>query len=52
MSTEHDKDKSYLIVCRSGNRSVQAAELLSGRGFEKLYNMTCGMNEWSFEIEQ
>lgn len=52
MSEELDKDKHYLIVCRSGNRSQQAADILSGKGFKNLYNMTGGMNEWTYDIEQ
>ncbi|WP_342432274.1 rhodanese-like domain-containing protein [Neobacillus sp. FSL H8-0543] len=51
MSEELDKDKSYLVVCRSGNRSQQAADILLEKGFKKIYNMTGGMNEWSYEIE-
>ncbi|MEH7249666.1 rhodanese-like domain-containing protein [Neobacillus niacini] len=52
MSEDLDKDKSYLLVCRSGNRSQQAAEILTSKGFKNVYNMTGGMNEWTFEIEQ
>jgi rhodanese-related sulfurtransferase len=51
MSEELDKDKSYLLVCRSGNRSQQAAEILTAKGFKNVYNMTGGMNEWTYEIE-
>lgn len=51
MSTDLEKEKSYLIVCRSGNRSQQAAEILTGKGFKNVYNMTGGMNEWTYEIE-
>jgi rhodanese-related sulfurtransferase len=49
--TEIDKEKSYLVVCRSGNRSAQASEILSNNGFSTIYNMTGGMNNWAFEIE-
>ena len=52
MSEELDKEKSYLVVCRSGNRSQQAAEILIGKGFKNIYNMTGGMNSWSYTIEQ
>jgi rhodanese-related sulfurtransferase len=51
MSEDLDKDKSYLLVCRSGNRSQQAAELLTANGFKNVFNMTGGMNEWTYEIE-
>jgi rhodanese-related sulfurtransferase len=52
MSEELDKDKSYLLVCRSGNRSQQAAEILIDKGFKNVYNMTGGMNNWTYMIEQ
>lgn len=52
MSKELDKNTAYLIVCRSGNRSQQASDILVGKGFNHIYNMTGGMNEWTGEIEQ
>lgn len=50
--TELKKDESYLVVCRSGNRSAQASEILINNGFSSIYNMTGGMNDWSYEIEK
>lgn len=47
-----DKEKLYLVVCRSGTRSAQASQLLADNGFKKIYNMENGMNEWSFETEK
>ena len=38
-----DKDKTYLLYCRSGNRSGQACNIMAGRGFTKLYNMAGGV---------
>ncbi|MCZ0755070.1 rhodanese-like domain-containing protein [Anoxybacillus sp. J5B_2022] len=49
---ELDKNKSYLIVCRSGNRSTQASNILVKEGFFHVYNMSGGMNEWKGAIEQ
>ncbi|MFP7295846.1 rhodanese-like domain-containing protein [Neobacillus niacini] len=46
-----NKDESYLVVCRSGNRSAQASEILTGNSFANIYNMTGGMNNWGYEIE-
>ncbi|WP_231689614.1 rhodanese-like domain-containing protein [Bacillus sp. FJAT-27245] len=51
MAENLDKDEDYLIVCRSGNRSRQASELLASKGFRVL-NMEGGMNAWTGEIEQ
>ncbi|MBB6176895.1 rhodanese-related sulfurtransferase [Anoxybacillus tengchongensis] len=49
---ELNKNKTYIIVCRSGNRSAQASELLVKEGFTNIYNMTGGMNEWKGEVEK
>ncbi|RDU35147.1 rhodanese-like domain-containing protein [Neobacillus piezotolerans] len=46
-----DKEEVYLIVCRSGNRSQQASDLLASKGF-KVINMEGGMNAWTGEIDQ
>lgn len=48
---ELDEEEPYLIVCRSGNRSAEASELLIGEGFPDVYNMTGGMNDWVYELE-
>lgn len=47
-----DKDTQYLIVCRSGNRSAQASDLLVKNGYTRILNMVGGMNEWKFETEK
>lgn len=49
---ELDPSESYLIVCRSGNRSGQASEILTANNFDSIYNMTGGMNSWGYDIEQ
>jgi len=48
--SELDKEKSYLLVCRSGNRSSQAAQILIGKGFTNIYNLKAGMNEWPYDV--
>lgn len=47
-----DPEQTYLVICRSGNRSTQASEFLSGKGFNHLYNVMGGMNEWTYEVEK
>lgn len=49
---ELDKDASYLMVCRSGNRSANASDLLAKNGFAHIKNMKGGMNDWTYEIEK
>lgn len=46
---ELDKNKSYIIVCRSGARSAQATLFLNYHGFDAT-NMSGGMLEWTGEI--
>ncbi|RID82191.1 rhodanese-like domain-containing protein [Peribacillus asahii] len=45
-----DKTKEYIIVCRSGGRSAQAALFLEHRGF-KVINMDGGMLAWEGDVE-
>lgn len=42
-----DKSKTYLIYCRSGNRSGQAFALMADMGFENLYNLQGGIGAWN-----
>ena len=44
---EVPKDKTVVVVCRSGSRSQKAAELLAEAGFRNVYNMSGGMQRWS-----
>lgn len=48
---ELDKNKEYIMVCRSGGRSGQATMFLDGQGYH-VTNMTGGMLEWDGETEQ
>lgn len=34
-----DKNETYYLYCRSGNRSGQAAKLMKEQGFEKVFNI-------------
>ncbi|MFK7775281.1 MAG: rhodanese-like domain-containing protein [Saprospiraceae bacterium] len=43
---ELDKDKTYLVYCRSGRRSVKACNIMEKEGFGKLYNLIGGFNAW------
>jgi len=49
-SGELEKDKKIVTYCRSGHRSMGAAILLCGLGFEDVYTMDGGMLDWDFEI--
>lgn len=42
-----DKDKTYLVYCRSGKRSFKACTIMAEQGFPKLYSLDGGYNAWS-----
>jgi rhodanese-related sulfurtransferase len=46
---ELDKEKTYLIYCRSGNRSGQTCDMMAKKGFKNLYNLDGGFMAWSSE---
>ncbi|KAA9012704.1 rhodanese-like domain-containing protein [Niallia endozanthoxylica] len=45
-----DKDKEYIMICRSGSRSAYVCEFLQAQGY-KVRNMTGGMLEWRGKTE-
>ena len=45
-----DKKKVYMIYCRSGRRSNEAAKLLSSFGYKNIYEFG-GIIDWKGEIE-
>lgn len=44
------KEKEIVIICRSGNRSMQAAKLLVDDGFTNVTNIQGAMLEWEGEV--
>ncbi|TKZ34172.1 rhodanese-like domain-containing protein [Brachyspira catarrhinii] len=43
-----DKNKEYLVYCRSGNRSAIASSIMATNGFVKIYNLN-NVNYSDFE---
>lgn len=43
---ENYKNKSVVVYCRSGHRSITACNLLSIEGFTKLYNLEKGIIDY------
>ena len=41
-----DKNKTYLVYCRSGNRSRSALPLFEKLGFSKVYEIEHGIKSW------
>lgn len=48
---ELDRDKSYYLYCRSGNRSYHAGRAMIQKGFTKVYNLEPGIIGWLGETE-
>lgn len=44
-----DKDLTYAVYCRSGNRSGQAVKIMHDAGFHNLYNLEGGVIDWANE---
>ena len=47
---ELDKNEEIYVICRTGQRSHLAAQLLAKSGYRKVYNVLPGMNEWNGKI--
>src|SRR5665648_47587 len=44
-----DKNKTYLIYCRSGRRSENALNIMKELDFKEVYNMLGGITKWKSE---
>jgi len=44
-----DKNKTYLVHCKSGVRSRGAVDIMEGLGFSEVYNMLGGISQWQAE---
>ncbi len=47
-----DKDKKYLVYCRSGRRSANTLKMMKEMGFKNTYNMLGGMLKWQGQVEK
>ena len=45
--TALDRDKIYLIYCRTANRTGQAYDIMGELGFERVYDMDGGITQWA-----
>ncbi len=41
-----DKTKQYEVYCRSGHRSGESTEMMSKKGFKKVYDLEGGILKW------
>lgn len=44
-------DKPIVVSCHHGRRSAQAVQLLISQGFERVLNLTGGIDAWAQEID-
>ena len=45
--SELPKDQEIVVICRSGNRSAQARDILLENGFEQVTSVGGGFNNWT-----
>lgn len=43
-----DQEETYLLYCRSGNRSAQAAKIFKDLGYKAIYDFG-GVNDWPYD---
>lgn len=43
---EMDKNKKYILYCRSGSRSSNSCYIMKNLGFHDIYNIKGGMDAW------
>ncbi|MBW7477749.1 sulfurtransferase TusA family protein [Paenibacillus oenotherae] len=48
---ELDQEDEINVICRTGNRSDMASQLLNEKGFKNVKNVISGMSEWKGFIE-
>ena len=44
-----DKNKTFIIYCRSGGRSANTLNIIKDLNFKEAYNMLGGINKWKSE---
>ncbi|MBO8172293.1 MAG: rhodanese-like domain-containing protein [Bacillaceae bacterium] len=47
-----DREKEYIFVCRSGNRSQKVCLFLKENGFERVANFSGGMLGWTGPVKE
>lgn len=45
-----DKNQTFIIYCRSGNRSREAVEIMMNLGYKNLYDLG-GIIDWPYDIQ-
>jgi len=48
---ELDNANEIVLFCRTGTRSTRALHLLTGAGFQKIFNLKGGINAWARQMD-
>ncbi|HWO99393.1 MAG TPA: rhodanese-like domain-containing protein [Methylococcus sp.] len=48
---ELDPTRDLVVVCHHGVRSFQVAQFLETQGFDRVINLTGGLDAWSREVD-
>lgn len=48
---ELDPSAATVCICHHGQRSARAAAWLVSQGFERVYNLSGGVERWSLEVD-
>jgi rhodanese-related sulfurtransferase len=46
-----DADEEIVLYCHHGGRSAKAQKFLEDQGYEKVMNLTGGIDAWSMEVD-
>lgn len=49
--TELENKRPVVVMCHSGIRSRHVAEFLAANGFDRVFNLTGGIDAWSRELD-
>jgi rhodanese-related sulfurtransferase len=49
--TELDPEAEWVVVCHHGIRSAQVAIYLARAGFDRVSNLTGGIDAWALEVD-
>ena len=47
-----DKDKQFLLYCKSGRRSAKALVIMKNMGFNKVHHLKGGITEWKGKLKK
>ncbi len=48
---EIDKEREVVAICHHGGRSMQVAMFLEKQGYERVHNLTGGIDAWSRTVD-